>query len=92
MVHISRMKPANKTVRQNVTLPGRVIAQVRASAKVRRLAINRMLGELIGKGIEAKQSKHKQVFFELAKRFRRLPNLRIFFFAEESVHEARLGR
>ena len=59
----------NKTVRQSVSLPVKVAAQVRSMAKTRRLSSNRMLVELIESGIEA--DKHKQQeFFELAERFR----------------------
>jgi hypothetical protein len=65
------MCAANKTVRQTVILPANVAARVRAMAKARRLSFNRMLVELIEKGIEAGQRKHQQDFFELAKRFRK---------------------
>ena len=38
-------------------------------AKRRRLSANRMLGELVEEGLEAKKQKEK-AFFELAERFR----------------------
>ncbi len=63
------MSPANKTVRQSVSLPANVAAQVRTLAKTRRLSSNRMLVELIENGIEAEKRK-QQEFFELAERFR----------------------
>jgi hypothetical protein len=63
------MKPATKTVRQSVSLPTSVAAQVRTIAKSRRLSANRMLVELIENGIEAERRK-QQEFFELAERFR----------------------
>lgn len=60
----------NKTVRQSVSLPVKVAAQVRSMAKSRRLSSNRMLVELIENGIEANKRK-QQEFFELAEHFRR---------------------
>ncbi len=63
------MSPANNTVRQSVTLPANVAAQVRNLARTRRLSSNRMLVELIENGIEAEKRK-QQEFFELAERFR----------------------
>jgi hypothetical protein len=59
----------NKTVRQSVSLPVKVAAQVRSMAKTRRLSSNRMLVELIENGIEA-DARKQQEFFELAERFR----------------------
>ena len=63
------MSTANKTVRQSVSLPANVAAQVRSLAKTRRLSSNRMLEELIENGIAAEKRK-QQEFFELAERFR----------------------
>ncbi len=63
------MSPPSKTVRQSVSLPANVAAQVRTLAKIRRLSSNRMLVELIENGIEAEKRK-QQEFFELAERFR----------------------
>ncbi len=63
------MSPPGKTVRQSVSLPANVAAQVRTLAKIRRLSSNRMLVELIENGIEAEKRK-QQEFFELAERFR----------------------
>jgi hypothetical protein len=59
----------NKIVRQSVSLPAKIAAQVRAIARARRLSANRMLVELIENGIEAEKQK-QQAFFDLAKRFR----------------------
>jgi len=56
-------------VRQSVSLPANVAAQVRTMAKTRRLSSNRMLIELIENGIEAEKRKQEK-FFELAERFR----------------------
>jgi len=67
------MSPANKIVRQSVSLPAKIAAQVRALAKNRRLSSNRMLVELIENGIEAEKRK-QQEFFELAERFRNTTN------------------
>lgn len=69
MVHAEGMTVATKTVRQSVSLPANVAAQVRTIAKSRRLSANRMLVELIENGIEADRRK-QQEFFELAQRFR----------------------
>ncbi len=63
------MRTAGKTVRQSVSLPAKVAAQVRNLAKTRRLSANRMLLELIENGIEAEKRK-QQEFFDLAERFR----------------------
>jgi len=60
---------ASKTVRQSISLPANIAAQVRNLAKARRLSANRMLVELIENGIEAEKQK-QQEFFELAERFR----------------------
>ncbi len=69
LVHTGAMSTANKTVRQSVSLPASVAAQVRNLARTRRLSSNRMLVELIENGIEAEKRK-QQEFFELAERFR----------------------
>jgi hypothetical protein len=59
----------NRAVRQSVTLPANIAAQVRSLAKARRLSANRMLVELIENGMEAEKRK-QQEFFDLAERFR----------------------
>jgi hypothetical protein len=69
VVHNGVMRAANKAVRQSVSLPANVAAQVRTMAKARRLSANRMLVELIENGIEAEKQK-QQEFFDLAERFR----------------------
>src|SRR6266513_1103819 len=69
LVHTGGMKSANKTVRQSISLPVNVAAQVRNMAKTRRLSSNRMLKELIENGIEAEKRK-QQEFSELAELFR----------------------
>ena len=58
-----------KTVRQSVTLPAEVAAEVRSIAKRRRLSASRMLVELLEEGIESRKQK-EVAFFELAERFR----------------------
>ncbi|HEY2461261.1 MAG TPA: hypothetical protein VGI16_10640 [Candidatus Acidoferrum sp.] len=63
------MSQSSKTVRQSVSLPSNIAAQVRRLAKSRRLSSNRMLVELIENGIEAEKRK-QQEFVELAERFR----------------------
>jgi hypothetical protein len=64
------MGTPNKIVRQSVSLPATVAAQVRSLAKARKLSANRMLVELIENGVEAEKRK-QQEFFDLAERFRR---------------------
>jgi hypothetical protein len=62
--------PARKrSIRQSVSLPANVAAQVRSLAKNRRLSSNRMLVELIENGIEAEKRKQPE-FFALAEKFR----------------------
>jgi hypothetical protein len=56
-------------VRQSVSLPANVAAQVRNLARRRKLSSNRMLVELIENGIEGEKRK-QQEFFRLAERFR----------------------
>jgi len=63
------MGTRNQTVRQSVSLPSNVAAQVRNLAKARRLSANRMLLELIENGMEAEKRKQRE-FFDLAERFR----------------------
>jgi hypothetical protein len=63
------MRTGNKAVRQSVSLPAKVAAQIRTMARTRRLSANRMLVELIENGIEAEKRK-QQEFFDLAERFR----------------------
>jgi hypothetical protein len=68
LVH-SGVVSSRKTVRQSVSLPANVAAQVRGMAKTRRLSSNRMLVELIENGIASEKRKQEK-FFELAERFR----------------------
>ena len=63
------MAPAEKPVRQSVSLPGRVARRVRAIAKARRTSANRVLVDLIETGIEAGEDE-KRRFFDLARRFK----------------------
>jgi hypothetical protein len=69
LVHNDVMGVSRKTVRQSVSLPADVAAEVRRMAKGRRLSANRVLLELIENGIDAEKRK-QQHFFELAERFR----------------------
>jgi hypothetical protein len=69
LMHNGVMRTATRLVRQSVSLPASVAAQVRSLAKARRLSANRMLLELIENGMEAEKRK-QQEFFELAERFR----------------------
>jgi hypothetical protein len=69
LVHNGAVRSANRTVRQSVTLPAKIAAQVRSLAKARRLSANRILLELIENGMESEKRK-QQEFFDLAERFR----------------------
>ena len=69
LVHNGAMRPSNRAIRQSVSLPANVAAQVRTMARTRRLSANRMLVELIENGIEAERQKQHE-FFDLAERFR----------------------
>jgi hypothetical protein len=69
LVHTEVMGVARKAVRQSVSLPADVAAEVRRMAKGRRLSANRVMLELIENGIVAEKRKEQQ-FFELAERFR----------------------
>jgi hypothetical protein len=64
------MRAPNKTVRQSIGLPRDTARKVRSLAKQRRLSANRIIVELVEKGIEAQNNKEKE-FFELAERFRK---------------------
>jgi hypothetical protein len=61
--------PATKIVRQSVSLPSNLAAQVRTLAKRRRVSANRMLVELVENGIDAEKRK-QQEFLELTEKFR----------------------
>jgi hypothetical protein len=63
------MSAANKTIRQSISLPVKVAAQVRTLAKIRKLSANRVLVELIENGIEAEKRKEQELF-EQAGKFR----------------------
>ena len=68
-MHNGVMRTRKKAVRQSVSLPLNVAAQVRSLAKTRRVSANRMLVELIENGMEAEKRKQRE-FFDLAERFR----------------------
>jgi uncharacterized secreted protein with C-terminal beta-propeller domain len=68
MVYIGDMAQT-KQVRRSVTLPTRVAEQVERIAKKRRLSDNRVLVELVERGLAAQKEKEK-AFFALAERFR----------------------
>ena len=59
----------NEIVRQSISLPAGVAAEVQKLAKKRRVSSNRMMVELIENGIEAEKNRQEE-FFELAARFR----------------------
>jgi hypothetical protein len=63
------MRTASRSVRQSISLPANVAAQVRSLAKARRLSANRMLVELIENGMETEKRKQQEIF-DLAEGFR----------------------
>jgi class 3 adenylate cyclase len=63
------MRATKKTVRQSISLPNNVAAQVRALAKSRRVSANRMVVELVENGLEAQKRKQHELE-ALAERFR----------------------
>jgi hypothetical protein len=69
LMHNGVMTTNSKHVRQSVSLPVKVAAQVRRLARARRLSANRMLVELVENGIDA-EKRRQQEFFALAERFR----------------------
>jgi hypothetical protein len=58
-MHNGVMTMANRDVRQSVSLPANVAAQVHSLAKARGLSANRMLLELIENGMEAESAKSR---------------------------------
>ncbi len=70
LVYHGDMRESNKTVRQSIGLPRDTARKVRSLAKRRRLSANRIIVELVEKGIEAQKNKEKE-FFELAEHFRK---------------------
>lgn len=64
------MPTTEKPVRQSVTLPPRVVRQVKALAKSSRTSANRVIVGLIEAGLEARE-RERQRFFELAERLTR---------------------
>jgi hypothetical protein len=69
MVQNGVMATTNKIIRQSVSLPAGVAAQVRSLAKKRRLSANRVIVEFIENGITAEKRREEE-FFHLAERFR----------------------
>jgi hypothetical protein len=67
MVYIGDMSV--KQIRRSVTLPARLADQVQRIARKKRLSDNRVLVELVEKGLEAQKEK-EEAFFALANRFR----------------------
>ena len=64
MIH---MAPAEKPIRQSISIPNRLAREVRNLAKRQRTSANRVLVELIEAGLESREAE-KQKFFELADR------------------------
>jgi len=60
---------STKQLRRSITLPSRLAEQVDRMARKKRLSENRVLVELVERGLEAQKEKEK-AFFALAERFR----------------------
>jgi len=58
-----------KQVRRSITLPARLAKQVQRIAESKRLSDNRVLVELVERGLDAQKEKEKK-FLALAERFR----------------------
>jgi EAL domain-containing protein (putative c-di-GMP-specific phosphodiesterase class I) len=69
LVYNGDMRASSKIVRRSIGLPRDTARKVHSLAKQRRLSANRIIVELVEKGIEAEKSKQR-AFFELAERFR----------------------
>ena len=67
------MATPERSVRQSVSLPGRVARRVRAIAQARRTSASRVLVDLIETGLEAREAE-KRRFFDLARRFKESPD------------------
>ncbi len=65
MVYISNMAVSEKAVRQSVSLPSPLARKVRKLAKAQRMSANKVILDLIEKGIES-QDKEKERFLALA--------------------------
>ena len=61
------MTQSEKSVRQSVSIPGRIAKRVRALAKTQNTSANRVLVDLIEAGLESKEAE-KERFFALAGR------------------------
>jgi hypothetical protein len=61
------MASKDKSVRQSITLPPRVVRQVRSMAKARNTSASRILVDLVESGLEAHE-RAKQRFLEMADR------------------------
>jgi len=61
------MASVERSVRQSVSIPGRIARRVRALAKTRKTSANRVLVDLIEVGLQSRESE-KERFFSLVKR------------------------
>ncbi len=59
------MSDTEKSVRQSVSIPGRIAKRVRSLAKTQKTSANRVLVDLIEAGLESKDSQ-KARFFAIA--------------------------
>jgi hypothetical protein len=59
------MAQTEKSVRQSVSIPGKIAKRVRALAKTQKTSANRVLVDLIEAGLESKEAE-KERFFALA--------------------------
>lgn len=59
------MASKQESVRQSVSLPSRIARRVKSLARTQRTSANRVLVELIEKGLDSKEAERRK-FFELA--------------------------
>jgi hypothetical protein len=69
-VYSACMATLERPVRQSVSLPPRVARRVKALAKTKKTSANRVIVDLIGAGLEARE-REKKLFFDLADRLTR---------------------
>lgn len=70
LVYSAGMATLDKPVRQSVSLPPRVARRVKALAKTKKTSANRVIVDLIGAGLDARE-REKKLFFDLADRLTR---------------------
>ncbi len=70
MVYADAMSTTERTIRQSVSLPGRVARRVRALARARRTSASRVIVDLVESGLEGKE-REKRHYLDLLEQLRR---------------------